>query len=67
MNYRQGLLGKGLSCCSTYFPTAAMWNGVLKLSGSIYEVLPGMLAGFLVYAIARLLNFQLVKSKRDFD
>ena len=42
--------------------TAAIWNGVLKLSGSIYEVLPGMLAGFLVYAIARLLNFQSVKS-----
>ena len=42
--------------------TAAIWNGVLKLSGSIYEVLPGMLAGFLVYGIARLLNFQSVKS-----
>jgi sodium/proline symporter len=34
--------------------TAAIWNGVLKLSGSIYEVLPGMLAGFLVYSIARI-------------
>lgn len=34
--------------------TAAVWNGVLQLSGSIYEVLPGMLAGFLVYAIAQL-------------
>lgn len=34
--------------------TAVIWNGVFKLSGSIYEVLPGMLAGFLVYAIARL-------------
>ena len=33
--------------------TAAVWNGVLQLSGSIYEVLPGMLAGFLVYAIAQ--------------
>ena len=38
--------------------TAAMWNGVLKLSGSIYEVLPGMLAGFLIYGIARLLNYR---------
>ncbi len=38
--------------------TAAIWNGVFKLSGSIYEVLPGMLAGFLVYAIARLAVFQ---------
>lgn len=42
--------------------TAATWNGVLQLSGSIYEVLPGMLAGFIVYGIARLLNFQVVKS-----
>ena len=36
--------------------TAAIWNGVLKLSGSIYEVLPGMLAGFLVYGIAQIFN-----------
>ena len=42
--------------------TAAVWNGVLQLSGSIYEVLPGMLAGFLVYGIARLFNFQAVKN-----
>ncbi len=41
--------------------TAAIWNGVLKLSGSIYEVLPGMLAGFLVYGVARLLNWQFTK------
>ena len=33
--------------------TAAIWNGVLGLSGSIYEVLPGMLASFLVYGIVR--------------
>ena len=32
---------------------AAIWNGILGLSGSIYEVLPGMLAGFLVYGVAR--------------
>ena len=31
--------------------TAAIWNGMLGLSGSIYEVLPGMLASFLVYGI----------------
>ena len=43
--------------------TAATWNGVLKLSGSIYEVLPGMLAGFLVYGVARLFNFQVVKNR----
>ena len=36
--------------------TAAIWNGVLGLSGSIYEVLPGMLAGFLVYGIAGVLD-----------
>ncbi|MGK7894964.1 MAG: sodium/proline symporter [Xenococcus sp. (in: cyanobacteria)] len=34
--------------------TAAIWNGVLQFSGSVYEVLPGMLAGFLVYGIFRL-------------
>ena len=42
--------------------TAAVWNGVLQLSSSIYEVLPGMLAGFLVYGVARLLNLQSVKN-----
>ena len=42
--------------------TAAVWNGVLQLSGSIYEVLPGMLAGFLVYGIARLFKVQTVKN-----
>ncbi|MEM8832176.1 MAG: sodium/proline symporter [Cyanobacteria bacterium P01_G01_bin.19] len=36
--------------------TAAIWNGVLGLSGSIYEVLPGMAASFLVYGIARVLS-----------
>ena len=58
---------EGVTMMLVGIATAAMWNGVLKLSGSIYEVLPGMLAGFLVYAIARLLNSQVVKSKRDFD
>ncbi|MDY6937116.1 MAG: sodium/proline symporter [Cyanobacteriota bacterium] len=38
--------------------TAAIWNGVLQLSGSVYEVLPGMAAGFLVYGVARLFDFQ---------
>jgi len=42
---------------------AALWSGVLKLSGSIYEVLPGMVAGFLVYGIARLLSSDLVKQE----
>lgn len=34
--------------------TAAIWNGVLQLSSSVYEVLPGMSVGFLVYGIGRL-------------
>ncbi|WP_036484757.1 sodium/proline symporter [Myxosarcina sp. GI1] len=38
--------------------TAAIWNGVLGLSGSIYEVLPGAIASFAVYGIARLFTFQ---------
>ncbi|MBE9045263.1 sodium/proline symporter [Pleurocapsales cyanobacterium LEGE 10410] len=41
--------------------TAAIWNGVLQLSGSIYEVLPGMLVGFLVYGIARIFDSQSFK------
>lgn len=32
--------------------TAAFWDYVLQLSGSIYEVLPGMGAGFLIYGVA---------------
>jgi sodium/proline symporter len=35
--------------------TALIWNLVLGLSGAVYEVIPGMVAGTLVYAIARLL------------
>jgi len=31
--------------------TAAIWNGGLQLSGSVYEVLPGMAVGFGVWAI----------------
>ena len=54
--------GVGVTMMLVGICTAAIWNGVLKLSDSIYEVLPGMLAGFLVYGIARLLNFQSVKS-----
>ncbi|MGV2827197.1 sodium/proline symporter [Myxosarcina sp. GI1(2024)] len=38
--------------------TAAVWNGVLGLSGSIYEVLPGAIASFAVYGIARLFTVQ---------
>lgn len=32
--------------------TAVLWNRVLHLSSSIYEVLPGMAIGFLIYAVA---------------
>jgi sodium/proline symporter len=34
--------------------TALYWRYGLDLSGSIYEVMPGMLAGFAVYGAARL-------------
>jgi sodium/proline symporter len=36
--------------------TALGWRYGLKLSSSLYEVLPGMLAGFLVYGAARVCN-----------
>jgi sodium/proline symporter len=32
---------------------AASWNVILQLSASIYEVLPGMVTGFVVYGVAR--------------
>jgi len=35
--------------------TAISWNLVFKLSSVVYEVLPGMIAGSLVYVVARLL------------
>jgi sodium/proline symporter len=35
---------------------AAIWGLILQLSGSIYEVLPGMATGFAVYGAARLIN-----------
>ncbi len=35
---------------------AALWNGVFQLSNSIYEVLPGMAAGFLIYGCCWLIN-----------
>ena len=46
----------GVAMMLTGIATAAIWNGVLNLSGSVYEVLPGMLAGFLVYGIGRLVK-----------
>ena len=39
---------------------AALWNGMFHLSRSVYEVLPGMAVGFLVYGIARLWSAQRV-------
>jgi sodium/proline symporter len=33
--------------------TAIVWRFVLNLSGAMYEVLPGMIAGFAVYAVGR--------------
>ena len=49
-------VGVGVAMMLVGLATAAIWNGVLKLSASIYEVLPGMLAGFLVYGIAQIYN-----------
>jgi sodium/proline symporter len=37
--------------------TATFWNAGLQFSSSIYEVLPGMIAGALVYGVARLMGF----------
>ena len=48
--------GVGVAMMLIGLATAAIWNGVLKLSASIYEVLPGMLAGFLVYGVAQIYN-----------
>jgi fructose-specific phosphotransferase system IIC component len=36
---------------------AFTWN-INGLSGGIYEVLPGMLGGYLVYVMARFLGFK---------
>ena len=54
--------GVGITMMLVGVATAAIWNGVLGLSGSIYEVLPGMLASFLVYGIARFKSNKLVIS-----
>ena len=53
--------GLGVVMMLTGVATAAIWNGVLHLSGSIYEVLPGMLAGFLVYGFGRLCKLWLAE------
>ena len=43
--------------------TALIWNLGLKFSGAMYEVLPGMMAGFLVYFLSQLFsNQKVVKS-----
>lgn len=44
-----------LSMMAVGIVTAISWNLVFKLSSVVYEVLPGMIAGSLVYVIARLL------------
>ncbi|EAW34086.1 sodium/proline symporter [Lyngbya sp. PCC 8106] len=46
--------GVGVAMMITGITVAAVWNGVLGLSNSIYEVLPGMVAGFLVYGCSLL-------------
>ncbi|MEM8640266.1 MAG: sodium/proline symporter [Cyanobacteria bacterium P01_G01_bin.54] len=52
----------GVSMMIGGIATAAIWSNVLQLSGSIYEVLPGMGAGFLIYGIAQFLNPLVSKS-----
>ena len=42
----------GVAMMITGVAVAAYWNVALQFSGSIYEVLPGMLAGFGVYLVA---------------
>ena len=44
--------------------TAISWNLVFKLSSVVYEVLPGMIAGSLVYVIARLLASKSLSRQR---
>jgi sodium/proline symporter len=48
--------GVAVTMMLTGIATAAGWNAILQLSGSIYEVLPGMMAGFAVYSAARLIG-----------
>lgn len=48
----------GVTMMAVGIATAAIWNGVLGLSSSVYEVLPGAIASFAVYGIARLFRWQ---------
>ncbi|MCA9672200.1 MAG: sodium/proline symporter [Myxococcales bacterium] len=44
-------VGVAMMVCG--FATSVLWRYVFGLSGAVYEVLPGMVAGFAVYGIAR--------------
>lgn len=48
----------GVAMMITGVAVAAFWNMTLQFSASIYEVLPGMLAGFAVYLMAWLWESQ---------
>ena len=47
--------------------TAVIWNGVLQFSSSVYEVFPGMLAVFFVYAIAQLFSSQINQKDANYS
>lgn len=47
----------GLTMILAGLGTALFWRYGLELSGSMYEVLPGMVAGFVLYGAARLLGY----------
>lgn len=49
-------LTTAIATCLAGIAMSLYWNLGLQLSSAIYEVLPGMAAGFLVYAIARWLT-----------
>ncbi|MEO0376731.1 MAG: sodium/proline symporter, partial [Cyanobacteria bacterium P01_A01_bin.17] len=54
----------GVAMMTTGVAVAAIWNAVLKFSGSVYEVLPGMLAGGAVYLLAWLWKRQHVQESK---
>ena len=52
--------------------TVVVWRYVLKFSGSLYEVFPGMLVGFVVYSVCRLVegphsSLNIIESKDELE
>lgn len=48
--------GVGVAMMVTGIATVLTWRYVLELNGAIYEVLPGMVSGLAVYAVAAILR-----------